>query len=48
MFVTSQRNLTSSINNSNTKQQRFTITENNKIKVNKFDEYYKKQNSFNN
>ena len=48
MFVTNQRNLTSNINDSNTEQQRLIITKNNKIKINKFDEYHKKRNNFNN
>ena len=48
MFVTNQRNFILNINNLNIEQQRFIITKNDKVKINKVDEYYKKQNNFNN
>ena len=48
MFITNQRNFTSNINNLNIEQQQFIITKNNKVKINKFDKYYKKRNNFNN
>ena len=46
MSVTDQRNLTFSINDSNTEQRRSIITENNKIKINKFDEYHENRKDF--
>ena len=48
MFVTNQRNFTLNINNLNIEQQRFIITKNNKVKINKLNEYYKKRNNFSN
>ena len=48
MSVTNQRNFISSINDSNTEQKRFIITEDDKIKINKSDEYHENRKNLNN
>ena len=48
MSVTDQRNLISSISDSNTEQKRLIITKNDKIKINKSDEYHENRKNLNN
>ena len=48
MSVTDQRNFISSINDSSTEQRRSIITEDDKVKINKSDEYHENRKNLNN